>query len=102
MRLKDSSVNLEGAQWQVFHAAVIVEAVLKTFGVELVITSCKDGKHMPTSLHYKGLAFDARSRELSPAFQTQAAEEMRKRLGPDYDVVLEKDHFHIEYDKKEA
>jgi hypothetical protein len=97
VKIKDG-VILEGVQWQVFSAAIIVEAVLKTFGVELVITSCKDGKHMPKSLHYSGLAFDARSRELAPQFQVSACEEMKRRLGPDYDVVLEKDHFHIEYD----
>lgn len=101
MKLKDG-VKLEGACWQVFSAAVIVESVLATFGTELVITSCLDGQHMPHSLHYKGLAFDARSRELAPAFQIHARDEMKKRLGPDYDVVLEKDHFHIEYDPKGA
>jgi hypothetical protein len=100
MKLKDSTVKLEGVQWQVFHAAVIVESVLQSFGTELVITSCNDGKHMPNSRHYKGLAFDARSRDLAPAFQVHARDEMKKRLGPDYDVVLEKDHFHIEHDPK--
>lgn len=98
MRLKDSSVNLKGVSWRVFHAAIVVEQVLKNFGVDLVITSCNDGKHMPGSLHYKGEAFDARSRDLPPAFQVQAVEAMKERLGPDYDVVLEKDHFHIEHD----
>ncbi len=101
MKLKDG-VKLEGVSWQVFHAAIVVEAVLETFGTELVITSCMDGKHMPTSLHYKGRAFDARSRDLAPAFQVHACDEMKKRLGPDYDVVLEKDHFHIEHDPKEG
>ena len=101
MKLKDG-VKLEGVQWQVFHAALIVETVLETFGTALVITSCVDGKHLPHSLHYKGLAFDARSRDLAPQFQTQAREEMKKRLGPDYDVVLESDHYHIEYDPKGA
>ena len=101
MKIKEG-VKLEGVQWQVFSAAIIVEAVLQSFGTELVITSCLDGQHMPHSLHYKGLAFDARSRDLAPQFQTQARDEMKKRLGPDYDVVLEKDHFHIEHDPKEA
>lgn len=99
MKLKDG-VNLQGVCWQVFSAAIVVEAVLQTFGTELVITSCLDGTHMPLSLHYKGLAFDARSHDLAPQFQTHARDEMKKRLGPDYDVVLEKDHFHIEYDPK--
>ncbi len=101
MKLK-AGVKLEGVSWRIFYAAIIVEAVLKTFGVDLVITSACDGQHMPHSLHYKGLAFDARSRELAPQFQTHARDEMKKELGPDYDVVLEKDHFHIEHDPKGA
>lgn len=101
MRLKDDTVKLEGAQWQVFHAAIITENVLKSFGAELVITSVNDGKHKTNSLHYKGLAFDCRSRDLAPQFQAHARDELKKRLGKDYDVVLEKDHFHIEYDPKE-
>lgn len=99
MKLKEG-VKLEGVQWRVFHAAIIAESVLESFGVKLVITSCMDGKHKDGSLHYKGLAFDARSRDLAPSFQVHARDEMKKRLGKDYDVVLEKDHFHIEYDPK--
>lgn len=91
-------VTLAGVQWQMFVAAIKVEEVYDHYEVACVITSGCDGKHMPTSLHYTGHALDFRTRE----FPVEALQEVRARLkavlGPDYDVVLEKDHFHVEFD----
>lgn len=97
MRLKDDSVKLEGVSWQMFHAAIVAETVYKKYGVEAVITSAKDGKHSEKSLHYQGLALDLRTWNLGGR-EAQAAGEIRRTLGPEYDVVLEKDHLHIEWD----
>lgn len=99
MKLKDSTVSLKGVQWQMFHAAVIAEAVYAKYGAELVITSANDGKHGKNTLHDDGLALDLRTwslqgREVEVAGQLQAA------LGPDYDVVLESDHIHLEFQPK--
>ena len=99
MKLKDESVKLEGASWRIWHAAIITEAVLKKFGSELVLTSVCDGKHMEDSLHYQGCAFDVRTWWIAGR-ELQVVRELKEALGPDYDVVLEKDHIHIEYDVK--
>jgi len=62
---------------------------------DIYVTSIRDGNHSAGSLHYDGLAFDIRNPdEVSPI-------ELRGTLGPNWDVVFEKDHIHCEYDPKE-
>lgn len=64
------------------------------------ITSANDSKHMDTSLHYKNRAFDIRIFNLKNGSQKELESwtaRIRERLGDSYDVILEKDHLHIEY-----
>jgi hypothetical protein len=96
MKLKEG-VNLQDVSWRMFHAAVIAESVYRKYGVELVITSANDGKHGDKTLHHKGLALDLRTWTLGGR-EMQVTTELAKALGNDYDVVLEKDHIHMEYD----
>jgi len=63
---------------------------------EMVITSTYEGNHSEGSLHYAHLAVDIR-KNLS---RILSFDEIARDLGPDYDVVLKKDHIHIEYDPK--
>lgn len=71
---------------------------------ELVITSVMDGKHSKYSLHYKGAAFDTRTwadnrgNQLSKDDKKTFAQAYKKALGPDWDVVVEDYHIHLEYD----
>lgn len=97
MRLKDDSVKVEGLSWRMFHAALIAEAIYRKYGVEAIITSAKDGKHSEHSLHYQGLALDLRTWNLGGR-EMHVLGELKRALGPEYDVVLEKDHIHLEYD----
>lgn len=69
-------------------------------GKNLVVTSTNDGKHMKNSFHYKDLAFDMRIWYLSASERKEIIAKARKKLGKDYDIVLEKTHIHVEYDKK--
>ena len=98
MLLKEG-VSLEGVSWRLFYAAVVCEAVYGEYGVGLVITSANDGKHGNKTLHHKGLALDLRTWTLKGREQEVAAK-IRAKLGPDYDVVVEGDHIHLEYDPK--
>lgn len=69
------------------------------FGDEdLYITSIRDGNHMAGSLHYVGLAFDFRypKRGSTPVDKTS----VRGTLGEGWDVVMENNHIHVEYDPK--
>jgi hypothetical protein len=68
------------------------------------ITSANDLIHMRNSLHYKNRAFDIRIRNIlgdNPGAAGVWAERMQIALGKDYDVVLEADHIHAEFDPKE-
>ena len=69
--------------------------------LEMTITSTTDGEHMKGSLHYSGKAVDIRTRDLDPAMRYDIFIEAKKRLSPDFDLVMEGDHYHLEYDVKE-
>lgn len=99
MKLKEGA-SLTDVSWRMFDAAIKVESVLAHFAVDTVITAGTDGKHMAGSLHYKGLALDVRTRDLKDEDKLPAAAAIRQVLGAGFDVVLEGDHFHIEYDPK--
>lgn len=71
------------------------------YGIQPTITSAMDGNHMATSKHYTGDALDWRIWESDRQGVTNnIVFEMRYYLGGDYDVVLESDHIHVEYDPK--
>lgn len=75
---------------------IIERIVYKITRVELVITSTYEGTHSAGSFHYSDEAVDIR-RANKPDVVVQ---ELRRELGPDYDVVLQNSHIHIEYDPK--
>lgn len=64
---------------------------------DLIITSTYEGRHSPSSLHYANDAIDIR---IIPEKTQQLVEEIKQKLGPDFDVIFEFDHIHIEYDPK--
>lgn len=96
----------EGVQWFRMDARVeqaietIAATWLKHTAQPLVITSGRDGEHSATSLHYEGRALDVRTRTLTSVQQEEVAKALRTELGPDWDVVVEKNHIHIELDRR--
>ncbi len=68
-------------------------------GMEMVITAIFDGSHMDGSKHYEGNAFDLRRWHVGSRVKEFIAR-LRNALGPDYDVVNETTHVHVEYDPK--
>ena len=62
---------------------------------EPVITSTYEGDHGVGSLHYQNLAIDFRSWSLNTL---NIAKRLREKIGNDYDVVVEIDNIHVEYD----
>ena len=87
------------------YAALSYRAVMGP-DFEVVVTAGSDGHHGEHSMHYKNLAVDLRTgHSWSPPLMTpQEARDIRDeltlRLGAGYDVVLEGDHIHAEYDPK--
>ena len=84
--------------------AAYEEVVGTSFAV--VVTSGNDGHHMDGSLHYKNAALDFRTGHswMPPLMTETEARELRDaikgRLGMGFDVVVEKNHLHCEYDPK--
>jgi hypothetical protein len=64
---------------------------------DVVITSGTDGKHMKGSKHYTGEALDLRTSNI-PAHQRKKYVDRLNAKLPEYDVIDEGDHIHIEYD----
>lgn len=99
MKLKQG-VKLKNVSPQTVFAIVVAD---QCFDGKLVVTSVNDSQHMPGSKHFIGNAFDCRTTSAG-IDQTAAkliADKIRDRLGSEFDVVLEKDHIHVEYDPKE-
>lgn len=93
-------VDIRGIRTEIWAGATIVASCFAEQKIHCVITSCKEGKHMDKSLHYKGLAVDIRSRDIP--LQTAAAliATCKEALGAQFDLVVEGDHWHLEYDPK--
>ena len=89
-------VDLSGLHISMWFAIKVVHDVWE--GEEPVITSTWEGTHIPWSMHYRKRALDFRPPK-KPMPQVLA--ELKGALGPDYDVLYEGDHIHIEFDPKE-
>lgn len=90
-------VKVAGIRPEMILAVMVAERVCERYGVDLVITSALDGKHSETSLHYSGCAVDLRNKEMASDAKDEAVRTLKESLGRDYDVILEVDHIHIEF-----
>lgn len=93
-------VKMSGLQPQIVLGLISIHSVFEVFGYEATITSINDGHHMDGSLHYRGCAVDLRIRSVDSSDVVGLMAALRRCLGSDFDVVLEVDHIHIEYDPK--
>jgi len=97
MRIK-KGVSILGLRPEMLLGLYIVDPIIESFKQETVITSCVDGTHMKGSRHYVGLAIDLRTWTLETP--DECIRVMKEHLGEDFDVILESDHIHMEYDPK--
>jgi hypothetical protein len=88
MLLIKPGVDIRGIGTEVSFGLRILEAVLWKHGADCMITTCRDGQHMDGSKHYIGDAVDV------------VLNETRVNLGDQFDLVLEENHFHLEFDPK--
>lgn len=96
MQLKDG-VSLIGLKLCMRPVLIAADKIWSTLGEELVITSGTEGAHSAGSLHYYGLAIDVRVNYFTD-YEKQKAFTMLCQALPEYTVLLEKDHIHIEAD----
>lgn len=91
------NVNVACLQPIMMMGMVVIESVFRDHGVaEVVFTHICDGAHMKGSLHPLGLAVDVRIWGVTDL--PDMVSDLAKALGNEYDVVLETDHIHVEYD----
>ena len=76
------------------------EIVYAQCGVPCVVTSGTDGQHRKDSKHYTGHALDLRIFHLKPEQVQPVVQGLQKLLGEDFDIILERDHIHVEFDPK--
>lgn len=94
MKFKEG-VDLVGVQDVIVQTWPAIDKVHKKLtGREATVTSVMDGVHQEGSLHYKGLAEDIRIWDVLETFKKR----LEEALGLEFEVILEKDHIHIEYD----
>jgi hypothetical protein len=99
MHLKPGA-KIVGMRPEISWALSVCEGVLTDAGYKMTVTEVTGGVHSPGSLHYVGLAADIRSRDIPKDKQEPIRAEMKTRLGAEFDVVLESDHFHLECQPK--
>jgi len=83
---------------EIVRARAIIAHVWRSFGYTLTVTSGTDSTHSVRSLHYSGLAEDYRITGIPSAALSGMVAQVRAQLGTSYDVILEADHLHVEYD----
>jgi len=99
MRFK-KGVQIRGIRSEMTLALAVIGQIMLDFKVEFVVTSVVDGKHSYGSLHYCGSAIDVRTRDLTEGQKLSLEVRVRSSLTNEYDVVLESDHLHVEYQPK--
>jgi uncharacterized protein YcbK (DUF882 family) len=100
MRLKQG-VKINCIKPQMVIALNIIEKVWESLGIELVVTSVCDSVHSKNSLHYVGFAADIRIRDFKTKEKLNLAiKNIKRNIGKQFDVILESDHIHIEYQPK--
>ena len=81
-------------------AVHVVSFVCRSYSVDCCITGGIE-KHEPPSKHVTGGGLDFRTRDF-PSLEDlhHFYQAVTERLGDGFDVVLESDHLHVEYDPK--
>lgn len=67
---------------------------------ELEVTSGPDGRHSWASCHNSGAGADERTRTMTEHQRVYIEKRWREEIGPDFDLVFEGDHFHLEWQPK--
>lgn len=112
MKLADNDVSVKDVGSEMFYASLILEDEMRQMnmlGCVITAGSETSKKHVKNpTLHYavyapdgklvrSGRALDYRIWYIARDVLLILCTRMRARLGRDYDVVLEKDHLHIEF-----
>ena len=93
-----SGVSILGVCPQMILAHLEISKVYEEFGLEAVITSGTEHVvHGPGSSHFRGMALDYRTRTIRPQLIETVRKKIETRLGEEFQVIFETNHFHIQY-----
>jgi len=95
-------VKLRGLNKKMFPVFLKAPGIWRKHGKNLVITSGLEGKHCKNSRHFVGMALDLRSLSLDRKARIQVRNELAGILGREYLVLMEHDHFHVEYNAPQS
>jgi len=96
MKLKQG-VKIAGVRPELLMGLMVANSIIAyEFNADMIITACTDGTHMAGSKHYVGQAVDIRIGNLSDP--VAVVSRLKFELEELFDVVLERDHIHFEYD----
>ncbi len=95
-------VKIFGVRPEMLAVWPVIDSVYTSHGFPTcTITSVGDGKHGFGSFHGNGLATDFRTTRTDPDYNwADVANDIRASLTDEFDVVLEKDHIHVEFQPK--
>ena len=107
MQVKSGS-SLAAAHSSLLHAEDCTNMLWHRIGLpgQPVITENQGGTHSKLSLHYgkpydfRCRAFDLRTRTITKAQTEHFSTHLHTLLGTSFDVVVESDHIHVEFDPK--
>jgi len=86
---------------EVWEAVYLFNEIMAEYGLNAVITSGNDSKHGRKSLHYLDYAVDLRTRDIKTQVEkVEITQKFRACLGERYDVLLEHNHIHAEFDPR--
>lgn len=95
-------LKITGIRPELVAALMVAQRVFDDLGADFVVTSCAEhsAAHSNASLHYAGSAFDCRIHHMLIKHHAEAVKMLKERLTDEFDVVLEKDHIHVEFQPK--
>lgn len=105
MRFK-AGVQFGAVQPQIWYALGVADQIYDSRKEILTVTSLQDGIHAKgissgKNPHGNGLAVDLRTRDLAPGVAASIAEELGWKLFKQgFDIELESNHIHLEFDPK--
>jgi hypothetical protein len=102
LKYKNSTISPLGIAPELLLGVMVVNSIYDDLGIDCVITSITDGKHMEHSRHYLGDAIDIRCKNIPTRLRGDVYTLIKSSLTTDYNVVWEargkpQEHFHISW-----
>lgn len=95
-----TNVKINGIKPEACIIITVVHSIYSVHDIACEVTSVTEGKHSRTSLHYIGHAVDFGIKNLGTVFAKEILEDIKTALTDEFDVLLEKDHIHVEFQPK--